>query len=343
MTLKLSICIPIFNCSEFVGQALDSILPQTTSSIEVIIYDGGSTDDTPSLLEGYLRIWANLQYHRGDHRGGIDIDMATCASFAQGEYIWLFSGDDVMRPDAIIRALKQIESGDDIYICSHTICNKNMTIFRTHPVLSPNRYTSADLSDPILRLKWFQSAVTTEAFFSFMSGLIVRRAKWQSGLLPDDFKHSCWGHVARFFGLIQNELHVVYVADIWLDQRGGNDSFADKGIVNRYRIAIDGYHKVADTYFGVGSEEAFHIRRVIRNEFGLRRFLSARYLCNKYPQHESRDLLDQLLLKAYCDNPIRDGVMRFAYRLPIWDYRMIQFIGRSIIFITRTLKRIGNA
>lgn len=78
MNIRLSICIPIYNCAEFVGQALDSILPQTSGEVEVIVYDGGSTDATPLLLKSYAREWPNFQYHRGAQRGGIDADRNTC-------------------------------------------------------------------------------------------------------------------------------------------------------------------------------------------------------------------------------------------------------------------------
>ena len=199
MSTKLSICIPVYNCAEFVGQALDSILTQIKGGIEVVVYDGGSTDGTPALMEGYIKGRTDLYYHRGSVRGGIDADMATCVGFAKGEYCWLFSGDDVMRPGAIERAFEWIKQGNDIYICKHTICSKQMVVSHEHPVLEPDQVFTANLANSNERLEWFRRAVTTEAFFSFISGLIVRREKWKSGVLPEAFSKSCWGHVARFF------------------------------------------------------------------------------------------------------------------------------------------------
>ena len=70
MSLEISICIPVYNCADFLGQALDSILSQTDEHVEVIVYDGGSTDETYTLMESYTSAWPNLHYHRGPHRGG---------------------------------------------------------------------------------------------------------------------------------------------------------------------------------------------------------------------------------------------------------------------------------
>lgn len=341
MDIKLTICIPIYNCAEFVGQALDSILPQAKDGIEIVVYDGGSTDQTPALMEGYIKTWSNLHYHRGNERGGIDADMVKCVGLAKGKYCWLFSGDDVMRPGAIERVLEYMKQEADIYICKHTICNKKMVVSHEHPVLKPDQVFTANLENPSERLEWFRRAVTTEAFFSFMSGLIVRREKWQSGKLTEAFNKSCWGHVARFFGLITSGLTVCYVAEVWLDQRGENDSFSDKGIVNRFKIGIEGYHRLADSFFGHENTEAFHIRRVIRNEFSLLHLLNAKLHCFRYPMRENRHLLDELARMAYCDVSLASNVKLFIYfAMPYWFLAVAIVAKKPIKRVYRVLKNI---
>jgi len=336
---KITVCIPVYNCAEYVGLALDSILQQVDERIEVIVYDGGSTDGTQTLMDNYVKTWPNLRYYRGDQRGGIDADLATCVGFAKGDYCWLFSGDDVMRPGAVERALEWIKLGNDIYISKHTICSKAMVVSHEHPVCQPDQKFTANLANADERIEWFQRAFTTEAFFSFISGLIVRREKWQSGELPEAFSKSCWGHVARFFGLVASELKVCYVGEVWLDQRGDNDSFRDKGVVNRFRIGIEGYHRLADCYFGHDSQEAFHIRRVIRNEFTLASFIFAKVQCKRKPEIEDRLLLDRLVRMTYCDKSLAGYRARFSYRLfPYWLFLAIRPVYLAIKPLWRMIK-----
>lgn len=313
--MKLSFCIPVYNCAEFLGQALDSILPQLTNQTEVIVYDGGSSDETPELMKSYIEQWGMcLHYYRGDIRGGIDADMAKCISYASGEYCWLFSGDDVMRQNSIASVMSEIESNHDVYICKHTICDKNMVISHEHPVLNSEKINEADFSHSNQRLEWFASAATTEAFFSFMSGLVIKRHTWNSGRLIPEFNGSCWAHVARLLELSKNGLKVRYITKVLLDQRGDNDSFADRGVVNRYRIGIEGYHNLANHFYGYESLEAFHIRRVIRNEFKLQSFLSAKIQTIRNPMKESRPLLDQLIEMAYSDKSLKNSSVIFLYK-----------------------------
>lgn len=342
MNSKISVCIPVYNCAEYLAQALDSILPQANENVEVVVFDGGSTDDTPALMERYVSAWPNLHYHRSMKRGGIDADMAACVELAQGEYCWLFSGDDVMRSGAIQRVLEWLSLQQDIYICKHTMCRKDMTILYEYPVLLPDEKLHMDLCDANSRQDWFRLAATTEAFFSFMSGLIIRKAKWQDGQLPKEFEGSCWGHVARMFGLIPSGLCVCYVGEIWLDQRGDNDSFADKGIVNRYRIAIEGYHRLADSFFGHESVEAFHIRRAIRNEFSLRMFLDAKLACRKDPVRENRELLNRLVKRTYSDMSLANILKYSIYGLaPVWAYEVVCHLYRRVRRTPRVLNGAG--
>lgn len=72
--ISLSICIPIYNCAEFIGAAQDSILPQADARVEVIIYDGGSTDG-PRNSRQILEFWPSLKYTLGKSRGGILISI----------------------------------------------------------------------------------------------------------------------------------------------------------------------------------------------------------------------------------------------------------------------------
>jgi abequosyltransferase len=303
-TPLLSICIPTYNFGEFIAAALESIVGQLPESAEIVVLDGGSTDGTADVVRQFQAPCPQLKYHRFEARGGIDRDMARSIDLARGEFCWLFSADDVMKPKAIERMLQALVTSNDVYLCKHTVCDLHMNVFGETRVLGLARETAFDLAEAAQRRRYFALAQTTEAFFSFMGGIVVKRAKWNSVPLNERFVGSCWAHVARIFELIATGLSVTYIPEALLDRRGDNDSFADKGVVNRYRIAIEGYHRLAAEFFLHGSWEAFHIRRVIRNEFKFRTFLSAAMSCRRKPAAENLAMLNQLIRMAYCDVPL---------------------------------------
>lgn len=316
--VALSVCIPVYNCGDYLPDALDSILAQIDASVEVVVYDGGSTDDTAEIMARYAR--PSVKYVRAAVRGGIDADMAACVSQARGEYCWLFSGDDTMRPGAMARALTAIAEGDDVLLPRHAICDIQMRNAYDYDVLRPAlEPVRAQLADPAQRRAWFARAATTEAFFSFISNIIVRKASWDRGRLNPEFSRSCWAHAERLLSLSREGLSVRYVPELWVDQRSGNDSFAREGVVNRYRIAIEGYQSIADSVFGRESVEAFHIRRVLRREFTLPMFLVGKVLCAMDPLKESRALLDRLYDELHCDRTPSSMLQLAIYRLmPVW-------------------------
>ncbi|WP_284451866.1 glycosyltransferase family 2 protein [Methylophaga thalassica] len=341
-SLLISICIPVYNCGDYLGDALESILPQLNEEIEVIIYDGGSTDQTALVGDKYQRQSDfAIRYYRSPQRGGIDADMAKCVSLAQGQYCWLFSGDDTMRLGALAFMKEQVQTGCDVYIATHTICDINMNILREHPVLNIDHKFQVDFSNEVERLSWFQAAVTSEAFFSFMSGLVVKRETWDSGRLIPQFDGSCWAHVARLLEISKHSLRVQFVTDILLDQRGENDSFLDKGVINRYAIGIQGYSNIANFFYGEDSQEAFHIRRVIRNEFRLRSFLSAKILTEFYPEIEKREVLDSLLKTAYMDKSIKNFFVKTVYTIfPKSVFLVVRFFYRAFKRINVKFKNV---
>src|ERR1700678_404910 len=119
-SMRLSICIPTYNFGPFIGQTLESILPQLEEGVEVVVLDGGSTDETTAVVESLQERHPGLRYQRREERGGIDRDMARTVDLARGEYCWLFCADDVMKPGAIRRMLGNLESGCDLHLCGLT-------------------------------------------------------------------------------------------------------------------------------------------------------------------------------------------------------------------------------
>jgi abequosyltransferase len=312
--LKLSLCIPTYNFGRFIAETLHSILEQDgAEEIEVVVVDGASTDNTPDVVSSLQNQYPQIKYFRLPAKGGIDRDMAKSVELATGEYCWLFSSDDTMRPGALKLALDEIEQGHDLYLCKHTECTFDMQVITEWPILQLSSEGVFDLANPQERAEYASLAMTSEAFFSFMGGLIVKKSKWESVRLNEAFVGSCWAHAARLFEIMPDGLTIKYVARAYLNRRSENDSFSDKGVINRHRIAIEGYNQIADVFFGRDSVEAFHIRRVLKYEHPLGLLLRGLDLCKGKPETESKALLDSLVHQLYCDGSDDDERTLLAY------------------------------
>jgi abequosyltransferase len=206
-----------------------------------------------------------------------------------------------------------------------------MTFLSNYPILRDDRPRRFDLADIKARHDYLVEAVNTEALFSFMSGLVVRRSTWLSVPPALPFMGSCWGHVARLLTLAQHRLCVHYVGEVWLDKRGDNDSFMDRGVVNRFRIAVDGFSGIVAHFYGAESFEAVQVKRFLRNELTLPSFMAARELVAINPQRESKEDLDRMVEFLYGDEPgLASFLTRNGYRYcPLWAYRFARDIYRA--------------
>ena len=126
MTIRLSICIPTYNFGEFIGETLESIIAQASDEVEIIIGDGASTDNTEEIVSGYQLKFPRLIYEKFEKKGGIDLDLSKTIEAARGEYCWLLSSDDVLKPGAICRILDEIRFGHAIYLCNRTDCDRSL-------------------------------------------------------------------------------------------------------------------------------------------------------------------------------------------------------------------------
>ena len=97
----VTICIPTYNGGKFLPEALNSVLCQTYSNIEIIISDDNSNDDTVDIANLFkqessfkLSIFKHSRY-------GMSQNWNFCLSQAKGKYIKFLFQDDILEPTCI--------------------------------------------------------------------------------------------------------------------------------------------------------------------------------------------------------------------------------------------------
>lgn len=278
---QLAICIPVYNCGGFISQAIDSVVAQFTDqddSVQLVILDGGSTDNTDAVVATYTAKYPNIVYEKQLFRGGIDTDMDRVVRLSRAEYCVLLSGDDRLRPGSIRRIMQSINQfHDDLYLCKHASCDYHLRQVGQYQIFINEAPFRLQWRDTDARLSYLANAVNSEAVFSFMSGLVVRRLAWISVDVPIEHMSSCWGHVSRFLAISKNSnLAVNYTDDCWVDKRDGHDSFSSNGMVKRLSIAVDGLPSIFSHYYGEQSQERQEVRRLVRNDVSFVYWLNAK-------------------------------------------------------------------
>jgi glycosyltransferase involved in cell wall biosynthesis len=105
----ISVVIPCYNQSDYLSDAIKSVLHQTYDNQEIIVVDDGSTDATPDVAARYPGVHYVYQSNQGlsaARNAGIDA--------AKGAYLVFLDADDRLVPDAL-------QIGYDV-MCMHPDC-----------------------------------------------------------------------------------------------------------------------------------------------------------------------------------------------------------------------------
>jgi glycosyltransferase involved in cell wall biosynthesis len=102
---RVSVVIPTYNRAALVTQAIDSVLAQTLTAIELIVVDDGSTDPTREALAPYA---GRIRYVRRTNGGAAAARNSGIAA-ARGELLAFLDSDDLFEPRMLEAALCTFE------------------------------------------------------------------------------------------------------------------------------------------------------------------------------------------------------------------------------------------
>jgi glycosyltransferase involved in cell wall biosynthesis len=170
--ILLSICIATYNRAQYIGETLESILPQMTDEVEIVIVDGASTDGTNDVIKRYTEVYKQINYIRLPFKGGVDQDFCKAVEHAQGEYCWLLPDDDLLKPGAIHAALQELPKNYSLIVVNAQVMNMDLSKViegRRLPIRSNEIYSESEMEDLFKR---------TISYMSFIGCVMIKRDLW---------------------------------------------------------------------------------------------------------------------------------------------------------------------
>lgn len=107
--LMFSICVPVYNVEEYLGECVESLLRQSERDFEVVLVDDGSTDESGRICDGYTSRYPGIVRVIHQENRGLFHARGTAFSFARGRYLLCVDSDDALREDALERLRDVIE------------------------------------------------------------------------------------------------------------------------------------------------------------------------------------------------------------------------------------------
>jgi glycosyltransferase involved in cell wall biosynthesis len=169
-TYSISVIIPTHNYGAFIGDAIESILAQDYphESMEIIVIDDGSTDNTREVIRKYA---SGLTYLYSEHKG-VAAARNKGVSLAKGQIITFLDADDIWLPMRTKRVAEAFARHADAGIVFHNfevIDSGGRPLYKDcYEMFYPQRNQSESLLSDIIRGNVFCGASS----FSFRGAML---------------------------------------------------------------------------------------------------------------------------------------------------------------------------
>ncbi|MCD2448856.1 glycosyltransferase [Methylicorpusculum oleiharenae] len=108
-SVKVSVIIPTFNAEPYIKQALESVINQTETDLEVIVCDDLSTDNTVAVVEGMVLSDCRIKLIKNNQNQGPSCSRNRAISEANGFWIALLDADDFYHPERLNKLIEIAE------------------------------------------------------------------------------------------------------------------------------------------------------------------------------------------------------------------------------------------
>jgi glycosyltransferase involved in cell wall biosynthesis len=205
----LSVAIPTYNGADTILETIRSVDQEGIN--EIVISDNCSTDNTKTLIRELQN--DKIKYFRNDQNVGFDRNCDLAVKRATGDYVWLFSDDDILQPNAAKKIVSILSQYPNLSVVSvnHSIQDYSLKyeLIEQYNPHTDNRLTYG--LDEFLSVVW--------KHHSLMSTNIIRREDWVN--TGSSWFIGCkFIHVGKIYEFIAT---AYYIAEPLVICRSGNN------------------------------------------------------------------------------------------------------------------------
>jgi glycosyltransferase involved in cell wall biosynthesis len=105
---RVSVIVPVYNAERYLGEALESVMTQRYTPLEVIVVDDGSTDNSAAVAQEFP-----VQYFK-QANGGPGAARNFGIARARGEFVAFQDADDVWTPDKLLTQVEYLRQHPEV-------------------------------------------------------------------------------------------------------------------------------------------------------------------------------------------------------------------------------------
>lgn len=145
----VSVCIPNYNGSKYIRDAIESALIQINSDIEIVVCDDQSDDNSWGIISSYKD--NRIKAFKNERNLGMVGNFREVLGKASGNYIIFLNYDDILCPDSLKKMRGILDDNPE---CSFVFGNvkyigdrSGQTHFNFSRILEPNEWINSSIKD----------------------------------------------------------------------------------------------------------------------------------------------------------------------------------------------------
>jgi glycosyltransferase involved in cell wall biosynthesis len=175
--------IPTYNRAATLPRAIESVLLQTHSELELVISDNASSDATREICERYANADVRVRYLRQPVNRGPTANFNTLFQECRGDYVLMLSDDDWLDLDYVERCLSELAHTN-----GHTlVCGLARLYEDGEHVIDGVEMQLAQTTGPARILAYFSKVRDNSTFYGVISREALQRAAPLLNVLANDW------------------------------------------------------------------------------------------------------------------------------------------------------------
>lgn len=249
----VTVTIPMYNNERFIGETINSVLSQTFTDFELLIYDDHSTDGSydiaASINDSRIRLFRNPE------NLGPEGNWNKAVSMVRGKYVKLVCGDDLLYPECLE---KQVAAFDDPLNAGVSLVSSQRTIIDPEgkTLIKKVNFVDGGRKDPvevIRKMIRMGTNIIGEPVCGLFPAELIAKTKGYSAVVPYTIDLDYWIQMLKHGDLfvIDESLCAFRISDLSWSSRIGELRY-EQFLEFMEQAAADERHEVTDLDLFIG-------------------------------------------------------------------------------------------
>ncbi len=247
----VTVTIPMYNNAKFIRQTIESVLSQTYTNFELLVYDDYSTDGSYEIVRSISD--PRLKLFRNPQNLGPEGNWNNAVSNVQGTYVKLICGDDILYPQCLERQVDILErhasEGVALVCGQRTIIDaESKALIKQINLVDEGRHQAEDVIRKLIRMG---TNILGEPVCGLYPASLLEKTRGYSAMVPYTIDLDFWMQLLKLGDLYM-------IADPLCAFRISEESWSSRIGDLRYHQFLEFMELAAsDRYFGVTDLDMF--------------------------------------------------------------------------------------